>query len=188
MSFKMRKPNPRGENIAISITGYKKGSVDVDNDANIIPSGDITMQEVEFQVRGEDNLGNVKIMQPGKNYKFPGSVVIETPLKDTVSDKVSILRKEGYPQKQAVAIALDMKRRGKLSPLRKQKLSPKASVAKKHRDIAKASEQYRIDRRSQNQALGQESNRDLHHTKSGKIKRISIKNNRGNFGVGTKQE
>ena len=37
--------------------------------------------------------------------------------KDTeaVGDKVSILMDEGYPQKQAVAIALDMKRRGKLS-------------------------------------------------------------------------
>lgn len=32
-----------------------------------------------------------------------------------VSDKISLLRKEGKPQNQAVAIALDMKRRGKLA-------------------------------------------------------------------------
>ena len=62
----------------MSTTGYKKDSPDVDNDFNIIPSGDITMKNVEFSVRGEDNLGNVKIMKPGKNYKFPGTIVTET--------------------------------------------------------------------------------------------------------------
>ena len=48
---------------------------------NIIPSGDITMKGVDFKVRGEDNLGNVKIMKPGKNYKFPGTIVKETKYK-----------------------------------------------------------------------------------------------------------
>ena len=33
---------------------------------------------------------------------------------NAVSKKISKLAKEGYPQKQAVAIALDMKRKGKL--------------------------------------------------------------------------
>ena len=61
-----------------STQGYKKNSPDVDNAVNIIPSGDITMKGVEFKVRGEDNLGNVKIMEPGKNYKFPGTIVTET--------------------------------------------------------------------------------------------------------------
>ena len=61
-----------------STQGYKKNSPDVDNPVNIIPSGDITMKGVEFKVRGEDNLGNVKIMEPGKNYKFPGTIVTET--------------------------------------------------------------------------------------------------------------
>ena len=65
----------------MSTTGYKKDSPDVDNDFNIIPSGDITMKNVKFPVRGEDNLGNVKIMKPGKNYKFPGNYVVETPKK-----------------------------------------------------------------------------------------------------------
>ena len=63
---------------SISIEGYKKDSPDVNNAVNVIPSGDITMKGVEFKVRGEDNLGNVKIMKPGKDYKFPGTIVTET--------------------------------------------------------------------------------------------------------------
>ena len=65
----------------ISTTGYKKDSPDVDNDFNIIPSGDITMKNVNFKVKGTDNLGNTKIMKPGKNYKFPGKYVVETRVK-----------------------------------------------------------------------------------------------------------
>ena len=64
-----------------STQGYKKNSPDVGNKLNIIPSGDITMKGVEFPVKGTDNLGNTKIMQPGKNYKFEGSSVLEVPLK-----------------------------------------------------------------------------------------------------------
>jgi hypothetical protein len=39
------------------------------------------MEGVEFDVLGIDNLGNKKTMKPGKNYKFPGDVVLEIPLK-----------------------------------------------------------------------------------------------------------
>ena len=63
---------------ALSTEGYKKNSPDVNRDVNIIPSGDITMKGVEFPVKGEDNLGNIKVMKPGKNYKFPGIIVKET--------------------------------------------------------------------------------------------------------------
>ena len=56
--------------------------------------------------------------------------------------------------------------------LTKQKLSKKAAAAKK----------------AQNQRVGQRSDSDLHHTKSGGLKRVSIKNNRGNFGKGTRNE
>ena len=65
----------------MSTQGYKKNSPDVNNAVNIIPSGDITMKIVEFPVKGTDNLGNTKIMKPGKNYKFPGNIVIETKYK-----------------------------------------------------------------------------------------------------------
>tara|TARA_R100001443_G_scaffold189_10_gene810 strand:- start:3742 stop:4008 length:267 start_codon:yes stop_codon:yes gene_type:complete len=65
----------------LSTEGYKRNSPDVKKKMNIIPSGDITMKGVDFKVRGEDNLGNVKIMKPGKNYKFPGTIVKETKYK-----------------------------------------------------------------------------------------------------------
>ena len=77
----------------------------------------------------------------------------------------------------------------KTSPFRlKQKLSPKASAAKKHRDEAAAKTPIRQAKKAQNQRMGQRSDSDLHHTKSGAVKRISIKNNRGNYGRGTKNE
>ena len=75
------------------------------------------------------------------------------------------------------------------SPLqvRKQKLSPKASAAKAARDLAMAKTPARKLKKAQNQKLGQRGDSDLHHTGSG-IRRVSIKNNRGNFGNGTKTE
>jgi len=77
----------------------------------------------------------------------------------------------------------------KSSPIKlKQKLSPKASAAKKRRDTLKAKSPARKAKKAENQRIGQRSNSDLHHTKSGAVKRVSIKNNRGNFGNGTKNE
>ena len=75
------------------------------------------------------------------------------------------------------------------SPIRlKQKLSPKAAAAKKKRDIEFAKSIARKNKKAQNQRIGQRSGSDLHHTSSGKVVRVSIKNNRGNFGRGTKKE
>jgi hypothetical protein len=74
------------------------------------------------------------------------------------------------------------------SPIRlKQKLSPEAAAAKKRRDIEFAKTPARKRKKAQNQRIGQRSDSDLHHTRSG-VKRVSIKNNRGNFGQGTKNE
>jgi hypothetical protein len=74
------------------------------------------------------------------------------------------------------------------SPIRlKQKLSPEAAAAKKRRDIEFAKTPARKRKKAQNQKIGQRSDSDLHHTGSG-VKRVSIKNNRGNFGQGTKNE
>ena len=69
----------------------------------------------------------------------------------------------------------------------KQKLSPKASAAKKKRDIEYAKSPARKAKKAQNQRIGQRSDSDLHHTGSA-VKRVSIKNNRGNYGRGTKNE
>ena len=76
----------------------------------------------------------------------------------------------------------------KSSPIKlKQKLSPKASAAKKKRDIEYAKSPVRRAKKAENQRIGQRSDSDLHHTGSA-VKRVSIKNNRGNFGNGTKIE
>ena len=77
----MRNEPLKGLINKFSTQGYKKNSPDVDKAVNVIPSGDITMKGVEFPVRGTDNLGNTKIMKPGKNYKFPGNIVTETKYK-----------------------------------------------------------------------------------------------------------
>lgn len=61
----------------LSIAGYKKNSPDKDRPYNIIPSGEITMKNVDFSVLGIDNLGNEKVMQPGEDYSFPGDTVLE---------------------------------------------------------------------------------------------------------------
>ena len=69
----------------------------------------------------------------------------------------------------------------------KQKLSPEAAKAKAVRDLAAAKTPARRLKKAQNQKIGQKPDSDLHHTGNG-IKRVSIKNNRGNFGNGTKNE
>jgi len=43
-------------------------------------------------------------------------------------------------------------------------------------------------KKAENQRIGQRSDSDLHHSGSGTPTRVSIKNNRGNFGNGTKNE
>ena len=69
----------------------------------------------------------------------------------------------------------------------KQKLAPKASAAKARRDTLAAKTPIRKHKKAQNQRLGQRSDSDLHHVGSA-VKRVSIKNNRGNYGRGTKNE
>ena len=69
----------------------------------------------------------------------------------------------------------------------KQKLSPLAARKKAARDLAFAKSPARRAKKAQNQRIGQRSDSDLHHTGSS-VKRVSIKNNRGNFGNGTKNE
>jgi hypothetical protein len=67
----------------------------------------------------------------------------------------------------------------KSSPIKlKQKLSPKASAAKKARDIAAAKTPARKRKKAENQRLGQRSDSDLHHKSDGSVVRMSIKNNR----------
>lgn len=68
-----------------SVDGYRNDSPDVNNPFNVIPSGRISMREHDGTplkkgpILGIDNLGNEKMMQPGKEYQFPGEYVTEIP-------------------------------------------------------------------------------------------------------------
>tara|TARA_R100001463_G_scaffold1071_3_gene4507 strand:+ start:1687 stop:1935 length:249 start_codon:yes stop_codon:yes gene_type:complete len=79
MTFRMRKPNPKGETRVslCSVEGYKTNSPDKDNDINVIHSSSVTMEGVPHDVIGTDEHGNTKLMKPGKNYRFPGNKVTE---------------------------------------------------------------------------------------------------------------
>ena len=60
----------------------------------------------------------------------------------------------------------------------KQKLSAAARRAKQARDLADANKPDREKKRAENQGIGQNSETDLHHTKSGTVRRTSIAYNR----------
>lgn len=47
----------------------------------IVPTldGKITMNRVDYPILGEDEFGNKKMMNPGKEYKFPGKIIHEKP-------------------------------------------------------------------------------------------------------------
>jgi hypothetical protein len=75
----------------------------------------------------------------------------------------------------------------------KQKLSKDAALKKAVRDKKMAMSPARRRKKAQNQMLDRRDGTvgdglDRHHTKSGAVKRVSVKNNRGNFGNGTKTE
>ena len=59
-----------------------------------------------------------------------------------------------------------------------QGLNPQALKDKRARDVKAASLQYRIDRRSENQSIGQNGNTDLHHKPDGSVVRMKPENNR----------
>jgi hypothetical protein len=75
----------------LSTKGYKRNSPDKDRPYNVIPSGEITMKGVDFPVLGIDNEGNKKVMEPGKDYTFPGDAVLEFPMNgDAIRNKSEI--------------------------------------------------------------------------------------------------
>ena len=64
----------------ISVDGYRNDSPDKTNPVNFIPSGNISMKDVDFPIMGVDNLGNSQMMMPENEYQFPGDMVMETPM------------------------------------------------------------------------------------------------------------
>ena len=73
-------------------------------------------------------------------------------------------------------------------PGNSQGLNLTALRAKRARDKAMAMTTDRKDKKAHNQREGQQSNTDIHHKSDGTTKRVSIKNNRGFYGKGTKNE
>tara|TARA_Y100001973_G_C5075234_1_gene269625 strand:- start:492 stop:707 length:216 start_codon:yes stop_codon:yes gene_type:complete len=69
-----------------------------------------------------------------------------------------------------------------------QRLSPTARRAKLARDKAAAMTDHRRTRKAENQRIGQSSDKDIHHKSDGTTEKVSVSNNRGNFGKGTKKE
>ena len=69
-----------------------------------------------------------------------------------------------------------------------QNLTPTAARQKAIRDKRAAMTVSRKRKKAQNQREGQRSDSDIHHRSDGSTQRVSIKNNRGNFGNGTKNE
>ena len=70
----------------------------------------------------------------------------------------------------------------------KQKLKPAAAKRKAEADLAMAKTPARKRKKAQNQRIGQRSDSDIHHKSDGSVARVSIKNNRGFYGRGTKTE
>jgi hypothetical protein len=117
----MKKKYQRKHSL-INKTGYTPGYSTEHNPYNIIPGEDITMRNTPYPLHGTplDENGNPMdsglVMQPGQEYKFGGaSYVAEVPMykdggskESWVSHKIGILMNEGYPQKQAIAIAYSM--------------------------------------------------------------------------------
>jgi hypothetical protein len=69
-----------------------------------------------------------------------------------------------------------------------QNLTPTARRQKAIRDKRAAMTPARKAKKAQNQREGQSSESDIHHKSDGSIERVSIRDNRGNFGNGTKNE
>lgn len=57
-----------------------RGQWDHPNRCTMIPSKHITMQNISYPVLGIDNSGYKQVMQPEKNYTYPGDRVFEIPM------------------------------------------------------------------------------------------------------------
>ena len=80
----------------ISIEGYKRNSPDVNNPVNIIESSNITMEGVDFPVRGYGNNGIIQDMIPGvENYNYGNAdYVVEMPMAQDGGDPEMLFKDE----------------------------------------------------------------------------------------------
>lgn len=80
-----------------SVEGFRRNSPDVNNPVNYINSSNISMRGVDFPVHATDNTGVSKLLMPGNEYRFPGNVVREIPLK-----QVGGFNKQEVPTRQYI--------------------------------------------------------------------------------------
>jgi hypothetical protein len=64
----------------VTNTGYWPNSPDRNNDYNIIPSNEITMEGMNMPLIGISNTGDMRVMNPNENHKFNGDYVTEFPM------------------------------------------------------------------------------------------------------------
>ena len=70
------------DKLNFSKTGYLRNSPDVNKPVNYIEGGSITMKGVDFKVLAIPSNGSAVVMEPGKDYDFPGAAYVkEIPLK-----------------------------------------------------------------------------------------------------------
>jgi len=70
------------DKLNFSKTGYLRNSPDVNKPVNYIEGGSITMKGVDFKVLAIPSNGTAVVMEPGKDYDFPGAAYVkEIPLK-----------------------------------------------------------------------------------------------------------
>jgi LysM repeat protein len=76
----------------ISVEGYKRYSKDINNPYNIIESSNITMEDVDFPVRGYGNNGVVQDMTPGAPHYDYGNAdyVVEVPMAQDGREQATI--------------------------------------------------------------------------------------------------
>jgi hypothetical protein len=63
-----------------------RGQWDHPGKCTMINSNMITMENVPYPLIGIDDTGHAKLMLPDNNYKFPGNMVFEIPLKGKYKD------------------------------------------------------------------------------------------------------
>jgi hypothetical protein len=63
-----------------------RGQWDHPGQCTMINSNMITMENVPYPLIGIDDTGHAKLMLPDNNYKFPGNMVFEIPLKGKYKD------------------------------------------------------------------------------------------------------
>jgi hypothetical protein len=63
-----------------------RGQWDHPGKCTMINSNMITMENVPYPLIGIDDTGHTKLMLPNNNYKFPGNMVFEIPLKGKYKD------------------------------------------------------------------------------------------------------